>query len=99
MKAFLKKKGVSLSVKKYVITALSYMALGLFSSLILGLIIKTIGEQIPGFSFFVEMGEFAMKTKVMGGAIGLAIAYMLNAASLVLFFAFFDGTFVADLRV
>src|SRR5699024_9083075 len=97
MKAFLKKKGVSLSVKKYVITALSYMALGLFSSLIIGLIIKTIGEQIPGFSFFVEMGEFAMETKVMGGAIGVAIAYGLNAPSLVLFSALFAGAFGAEL--
>ncbi|HLQ70362.1 MAG TPA: PTS sugar transporter subunit IIC, partial [Bacillota bacterium] len=46
MKAFLERKGVSLSVREYLITALSYMALGLFSSLIIGLIIKTLGEQL-----------------------------------------------------
>ena len=62
MKAFLKKKGVSLSVREYLITALSYMALGLFSSLIIGLIIKTIGQQV-GLPSFIEMGEFAMDIK------------------------------------
>lgn len=46
MKAFLQKKGVTLSARTYFITALSFMALGLFSSLIIGLIIKTIGEQL-----------------------------------------------------
>src|SRR5699024_12089615 len=96
MKAFLKKKGVSLSVKKYVIPALSYMALGLFSSLIIGLIIKTIGEQL-GIPSFVEMGGFAMDNKVMGGAIGVAIAYGLNAPPLVMISVLFAGAFGAEL--
>src|SRR5699024_329075 len=82
---YLKKQGISLSAREYVITALSYMALGLFSSLIIGLIIKTIGEQI-GLESFVEMGTFAMDNKVMGGAIGVAIAYGLKAPPLVIFF-------------
>lgn len=103
MKAFLHRKGVSLSVKEYLITALSYMALGLFSSLIIGLIIKTVGEQIVGnFSpemakTLVEMGSFAMDTKIMGGAIGVAIAYGLKAPPLVLFSALFAGAFGAEL--
>ncbi|MGM8365444.1 PTS transporter subunit IIC [Virgibacillus sp. W0181] len=96
MREFLRKKGVSLSAKEYVITALSYMALGLFSSLIIGLIIKTAGEQL-GIPFFVEMGEFAMDTKVMGGAIAVAIAYGLKAPPLVLFSALFAGAFGAEL--
>src|SRR5690625_7553178 len=70
LKTFLRKKGVSLSIREYLITALSYMALGLFSSLIIGLIIQTIGEQL-GIVSFMEMGSFAMDTKIMGGAIGV----------------------------
>ncbi|HLR79757.1 MAG TPA: PTS sugar transporter subunit IIC [Bacillota bacterium] len=96
MKDFLQKKGVSLSVREYVITALSYMALGLFSSLIIGLIIKTIGEQL-GIPSFVEMGGFAMDNKVMGGAIGVAIAYGLKAPPLVMFSVLFAGAFGAEL--
>src|SRR5690625_2221888 len=91
LKTFLQKKGVSLSIREYLITALSYMALGLFSSLIIGLIIKTIGEQVPYLESFVEMGSFAMDTKIMGGAIGVAIAYGLKAPPLVLFSTLFAG--------
>src|SRR5690625_4109846 len=103
MIAFLRKKGVSLSAREYFITALSYMALGLFSSLIIGLIIKTAGEQIfisfaPAFAdALIEMGSFAMDTKIMGGAIGVAIAYGLKAPPLVLFSALFAGAFGAEL--
>ncbi|WP_100331881.1 PTS transporter subunit IIC [Bacillus xiapuensis] len=82
MKAYLKKKGVSLSPKVYFVDALSYMALGLFSSLIIGLIIKTIGEQLD-LPFLMEMGKMAMG--LMGPAIGTAVAFGLNAPPLVLF--------------
>ncbi|WP_373894984.1 PTS transporter subunit IIC [Virgibacillus natechei] len=97
MRKFLQRKGVTLSIREYLITALSYMALGLFSSLIIGLIIKTIGEQVEFLSFFIEMGEFAMDTTVMGGAIGVAIAYGLKAPPLVLFSTLFAGAFGAEL--
>lgn len=96
MKGFLKQKGVTLSAKAYIITALSYMALGLFSSLIIGLIIKTVGEQLH-IASFIEMGAFAMDRKVMGGAIGVAIAYGLKAPPLVLFSTLFAGAFGAEL--
>ncbi|MFC3041661.1 PTS transporter subunit IIC [Virgibacillus xinjiangensis] len=97
MRTFLAQKGVTLSVREYTITALSYMALGLFSSLIIGLIIKTIGEQVDMLSYMVEMGEFAMDSKIMGGAIGVAIAYGLKAPPLVLFSALFAGAFGAEI--
>ncbi|MGD6902650.1 PTS transporter subunit IIC [Bacillus infantis] len=92
MREFLKRKGVSLSARVYFIDALSSMALGLFSSLIIGLIIKTVGEQLPagfGGSFFIEMGTLAMG--LMGPAIGVAVAYGLNAPPLVLFVAIASG--------
>lgn len=102
MKHFLKRKGISLSAKEYLITALSFMALGLFSSLIIGLIIQTIGQQADFLPVFVqdnlvEMGTYAMETKIMGGAIGVAIAYGLKAPPLVLFSALFAGAFGAEL--
>lgn len=88
MKAFLDRKGVSLSPKVYFVDALSSMALGLFSSLIIGLIIKTIGEQFKS-EFFIEMGTLAMG--LMGPAIGVAVAYGLKAPPLVIFSAIASG--------
>lgn len=93
---FLRKKGVTLSARDYFITALSYLALGLFSSLIIGLIMKTAGEQL-GIEVLVEMGTFAMDPKVMGGAMGVAIAHGLKAPPLVLFSAIFAGAFGNEL--
>lgn len=92
MKQFLKSKGILLSPKKYFVDALSYMALGLFASLLIGLIIKTIGQQL-GIDSFVEMGEFAMDPKIVGAAIGVAVAHSLEAPPLVLFSAVFAGAF------
>ncbi len=103
MRSFIKRKGVTLSTKAYLITALSYMALGLFASLIIGLITETIGEQIvmkfsPTIAdALIEMGGFAMDDKIMGGAIGVAIAYGLRAPPLVLFSALFAGAFGAEM--
>ncbi|MDA3129762.1 PTS transporter subunit IIC [Aliibacillus thermotolerans] len=94
MRDFFLRKGVNLSVKTYIITALSYMALGLFASLIVGLIIKTIGEQL-GWPYFVNMGQLAMD--LMGPAIGGAIAYGLQAPPLVLFSAVITGAAGAEL--
>ena len=96
MKQFFKSKGVTLSPKAYFVDALSYMALGLFSSLLIGLIIKTIGQQLH-IASFVEMGEFAMDPKIVGAAIGVAVAYSLKAPPLVLFSAVFAGAFGGSL--
>lgn len=104
MKGFLAKKGVTLSARTYFITALSYMALGLFSSLIIGLIINTLGQQLESAlgsmaltASLQEIGAFAMDNKVVGGAIGVAIAYGLKAPPLVLFSAVFSGAFGYEL--
>ncbi|GGF05856.1 PTS sugar transporter subunit IID [Halobacillus andaensis] len=96
MNEFLKKKGVHISFHAYFITALSYMALGLFSSLIIGLIIQTIGGQL-NIDAFKDMGSFAMDSKIWGGAIGAAIAYGLKAPPLVIFAALFSGAYGAEL--
>ncbi|WP_440896135.1 PTS transporter subunit IIC [Amphibacillus sp. Q70] len=100
MRTFLNRKNVKISAHTYFITGLSYMALGLFSSLIIGLIVNTIGEQIGSFFgeselslFLLEIGAFAMDGKIVGGAIGVAIGYSLQAPPLVLFSSLFAGAF------
>ena len=45
-KAFLKKKNIDLSFKTYFITAMGAMAQGLFASLLMGTIFKTLGEWL-----------------------------------------------------
>ena len=59
VKEFLKRKDIVFSVDRYLIKALSAMAQGLFASLLAGLIVKTIGEQL-GWSFLVDIGTWAM---------------------------------------
>ncbi|MTI95091.1 MAG: PTS sugar transporter subunit IIC [Firmicutes bacterium] len=88
MLAFLRRKGVSLSPRTYFVTALSFMALGLFSSLIIGLIVRTAGEQL-GLTALEEMGSLAMS--LMGPAIGVAVAYGLKAPHLVIFASVITG--------
>ena len=92
MISYLKRKGVELSIKTYAITALSYMALGLFASLIIGLIIRTAGEQFD-IEMLITAGQTAMD--LMGPAIGVAIAYGLKAPPLVLFASAVAGAFGA----
>lgn len=94
MKDFFKRKNINISVKTYLIDALSYMALGLFSSLIIGLIIRTAGEQFQ-WPFIIEMGQLVMD--LMGPAIGAAVAYGLGAPPLVIFAAIAAGHAGAEL--
>ena len=62
-KAFLKRKDIEISVKRYLQDALSAMALGLFGSLLIGVIFDTIGVQTANLfgdnvisAFCVEVG-------------------------------------------
>lgn len=66
----------------YVIDALSHMAMGLFCSLILGLIIKQIAS-IDGLDFLMDVATFIMTPQVVGASIGLAIALGLKRDLLV----------------
>ncbi len=68
-------------VQDYFIKVLSGMALGLFSSLIIGLIIKQIGIII-GWTFLENLGVYAQH--LMSPAIGAGVAYSLGAPPLVL---------------
>lgn len=80
--AFLKKKDVELSAKRYGIDALGAMAQGLFASLLIGTILATLGEQ-TGLAFLVEIGTYAKSAT--GPAMAIAIGYALNCPPLVLF--------------
>ena len=68
--------------KTYIVDALSYMAMGLFCSLILGLIIKQI-SLIPGLDFLYDIASLLQSAPVVGASIGLAIALGLKRANLV----------------
>ncbi len=81
-KAFLKRKNIEISAKRYGIDALGAMAQGLFCSLLIGTIIKTLGQQLH-LDFLVEMGGFA--SAMSAPAMAIAIGYALQAPPLVLF--------------
>jgi len=80
--AFLKRKNILFSAKRYGIDALGAMAQGLFASLLIGTIISTLGEQF-GIPLLVETGTYAKG--VAGPAMAVAIGYALQAPQLVLF--------------
>ena len=81
-KKFLARKDIVFSAKRYFIDALGAMAQGLFCSLLIGTIIKTLGQQLH-LDFLVEMGGFAMA--MSAPAMAIAIGYALKAPPLVLF--------------
>ncbi|MGM9538160.1 MAG: PTS transporter subunit IIC [Candidatus Onthomonas sp.] len=82
LKAFLQRKNIEISAKRYGIDALSAMAQGLFASLLIGTIINTIGQQ-TGLDYLCEMGGYA--TAMAGPAMAVAIGFALGAPPLVLF--------------
>jgi len=76
---------VSRLFKRYFLDAMGAMALGLFASLIIGLIISQIAK-IPGLSFLGEVTEvLSASSPVVGASIGAAIAWGLSANPLVIF--------------
>ena len=92
-KAFLKKKDIEISAKRYGIDALGAMAQGLFCSLLIGTIINTIGSQfhigfltspvatVAGTDYTVG----GLASAMSGPAMATAIGYALHCPPLVLF--------------
>ena len=80
--AFLRRKNVVFSMKRYGIDALGAMAQGLFASLLIGTIISTLGEQ-AGIQVLVDIGGYAKE--VTGPAMAVSIGYALQCPPLVLF--------------
>ena len=82
MREFLKRKNIVFSAKRYGIDALGAMAQGLFCSLLIGTIVKTLGQQLS-LSFLVDVGSYC--SAMSGPAMACAIGYALQAPPLVLF--------------
>ena len=80
--AFLKRKNVLFSAKRYGIDAMGAMAQGLFASLLIGTIIKTLGQQL-NVQFLIDAGNFAQQ--VAGPAMAVSIGAALSALQLVLY--------------
>lgn len=78
-------------VKRYLIDALGGMAQGLFASLLIGTIVKTLGQQLlrlgsnPIFTFLVDAGAFASDAHVVGAAMAVGIGFAMQVPALVLF--------------
>ena len=78
-------------IKRYCIDAMSGMAQGLFSSLLIGTIIKTLGQQLlrlgdnPVFQFLINAGNFATDSHVVGAAMAVGIGFAMQVPALVLF--------------
>ena len=82
MNEFFKRKNIEISAKRYGIDALGAMAQGLFCSLLIGTIIKTLGQQLS-IQYLIDIGTYAMA--VSGPAMAVAIGYALKADPMVLF--------------
>ena len=82
LKAFLKRKDIVFSAKRYGIDALGAMAQGLFCSLLVGTIVKTLGQQLA-LDFLAQVGDFA--SQMSGAAMAVAIGFALKAPAMVLF--------------
>lgn len=82
MNAFLKRKNIVFSAKRYGIDALGAMAQGLFCSLLIGTIVKTLGQQLT-IPFLIDVGGYC--AAMSGPAMAIAIGYALQAPPLVLF--------------
>lgn len=81
VKEFFCRKNVRLSPRLYFIDAMSAMALGLFSTLLIGTILNTLSTYL-GWGFLAEAASYA--TAATGAALGVAIANKLEAPPLVL---------------
>jgi len=81
-KEFLKRKDIVFSFKRYFIDALGAMAQGLFASLLIGTIIKTIGTQF-NIPVLESIGTVAQEAQ--GVAMAIAIGYALKCPPFVLF--------------
>lgn len=93
VQAFLKRKDIVISLKRYGIDAMSAMAQGLFCTLLVGTIINTVGTQfhIPFLTKTlatvggIEYTAGGLASAMSGPAMAAAIGYALNSPPLVLF--------------
>lgn len=80
-------------VKRYLVDALGGMALGLFSTLIIGLIIGQIGKFFPATvagQFLIKIGQ--LLTVFTGAGIAVGVAHSLGAPKLAVYGSILTGT-------
>ncbi|NCB30005.1 MAG: PTS sugar transporter subunit IIC [Clostridia bacterium] len=82
LRAFLARKQVEISFKRYFVDAMGAMAFGLFASLLIGTIFHTLADQ-TGWTFLENASGFC--SAAAGPAMAVAIGFALHAPSLVLF--------------
>ena len=93
-RAFLDKRGVTLSPKLYFVDAMSAMALGLFASLLMGTIFGTVAKYVPDGNAVRDFFDLlAGAGGATGAMIGVAIAFALKAPMLVMLSAGVVGMF------
>ena len=89
VRAFLSKKGITLSPRVYFVDAMGAMALGLFATLLMGTIFGTVGGWFSDegviADFFANLTSYAKGAT--GIVLGIAIANALKAPPLVMFSA------------
>ncbi len=78
-------------LKRYGLDALSAMALGLFSTLIIGTILDQIGTFVPGLSILSELAATAKMPEVVGAAIGVSVAWGMKVKPLAIFTSAVSG--------
>lgn len=83
-RAFLARKNIVISPKLYFVDAMSSMALGLFSTLLLSTIFSTIAKYVS-WDVLTLMAQYAKAAT--GTVLGIAVAYALKAPPLVMFSA------------
>lgn len=83
MKAFLHRKKIFLSPKIYFIESMGAMTRALFATLLVGIILRTLGEEldIP----FLRDTVWSLASQSTGAAIAFSVAYSLMASQLVMF--------------
>jgi len=89
LKAFLQRKDIIFSGKRYGLDALGAMAQGLFCTLLVGTILNTIGQQFGiGFLTSPVVGDYTvggLASAMVGPGIAVAIGSALHAPGLVLY--------------
>jgi uncharacterized membrane protein len=84
-KNYFKQQDIELSFNRIIIQGMGGMAQGLFASLLIGTIIKTIGSFIPGSAGAFLTGIASYTSQAQGAAMGMAIGYALKCPPYVLF--------------
>lgn len=81
-------------LKRWFVDGMSYMALGLFCSLIIGLILETVGTELKPYidtSLLIDIGKLAKQ--YTGAAVGVAVAFGTGAKPMVIFASAVTGMY------